>query len=495
MDVVKLIGKKISPEMAELAEEVLAHRARREGESTEDYTVRYFSEMPRRKYQDLPPELKAWVDTYSPADEVREFVARNITAERLEELEADPEKYAATLEAIPHHATWIVQASWGKKVSGEEMEVGFYPNLTGTALLEAWKEVTGTDLIEPQEETEGKEAEALAPFLHPVGEAEKVELTQLIATDKVIFPTAKAFWKQSEIATYGANGIPVNVGGGATIKASISGKNGEDINITPEQLHLQAVIGQMIMENGAPITITPAQLYKAFAGLPPDAYVHEAQEASMVEAMDALLFTEATLDISMQLEKHKRMERKPGVDYGEFLNRRANLVVGVKDTSKSVTYNGMKLKTTYTIYQAPLFFQYSYAINQLATVDRSILLGGGAAKSLPAGHPDQKPLQRRTRNINLRRYLMAQVERIKKDREKSRAAAIAKKQKPQATYTEYLTFETIAAACDIALTHNRRQQLRQDVKLVLLDFKHLQYIRDAEEYKDGRAIKGMKITV
>ena len=190
MDVVKLIGKKISPEMAELAEEVLAHRARREGESTEDYTVRYFSEMPRRKYQDLPPELKAWVDTYSPADEVREFVARHITAARLEELEADPEKYAAILEAIPHHATWIVQASWGKKVSGEEMEVGFYPNLTGTALLEAWKEVTGTDLIEPQEETEGEEAEALAPFLHPVGEAEKVELTQLIATDKVIFPTA-----------------------------------------------------------------------------------------------------------------------------------------------------------------------------------------------------------------------------------------------------------------------------------------------------------------
>lgn len=494
MDVVKLIGKKISPEMAELAEEVLAHRARREGESTEDYAIRYFREMPRRKYQDLPPELKAWVDTYSPADEVREFVARSITEERRKELEADPEKYAAILEAIPHHATWVVQASFGKKVSGEKMEVGFYPNLTGTALLEAWKEVTGTHLIEPPEEAEGEEA-ALTPFLHPVEEAAKRELTQLIATDKVIFPTAKAFWKQPEIATYGVNGIPVNVGGGATIKASISGRNGEDINITPEQLHLQAVIGQMILENGAPITVTPAQLYKAFAGLPSNAYIHASQEAEMVEAMDALLFTEATLDISMQLEKHKRMEKKPNIDYGEFLNRRANLVVGVKDTSKSVTYNGMQLRTTYTIYQAPLFFQYSYAINQVATVDRSILLGGAAARELPAGHPDQKPLQRRARNIVLRRYLMAQVERIKADKDKSKAAAIAKKQKPPATHAECLTFETIAASCSIEMTPKLKYQLRQDVKLILLDFKHLKYIRDAEEYKDGRAIKGMKITV
>lgn len=323
---------------------------------------------------------------------------------------------------------------------------------------------------------------------------ETIELTQLITTGKVIFPTSKAFWKQPIIAREGVAGVSLSVDNKNTlITASISDLDGEQVKIASEQQHLQAVIGQMILENGAPITVTPAQLYRAFAGLPADADVTEEQEACMVEALDPLLKTAAQLDFTQEIEKHTRLKRAPDYDYKKTRLTGA-LVTGMKVENGRATYNGKRLDVAYIIYAAPMYFLYSKAVNQLATVDRAVLLGG-ATKKLPAGHPDQKPLQRRARAIVLRRYLMAQVERIKRDSDKSRAAAIAKKQPPPATHTERLTFDTIAEACDISLTPKIKQQLRHDVKKILLDFKYNSYVRDATDYKEGRAIKGMKITV
>lgn len=489
MDVVKFIGKKTSPELAALAAEVMEHYKRREGETEEEFSRRLWHDMPQRKYAEMPIELQALVDTYATLEETREFFRRCIPAQRWEELSADQMGLSGLLAKIPRTASWIIQASIKKSAdTGEMLDVGLYPNLTGTALLQAWKEITGEDIFGEDDTGEPGTTGSLT-------EAGTVELTQLITTDKVIFPTSKAFWKQPIIAREGADGASISVDNKNTlITASISDLDGKEIKISGEQQHLQAVIGQMILENGAPITVTPAQLYRAYAGMPADAHVHPTQEAAMVEALDPLLRTAAQLDFTQEIEKHTRIKRDPDYDY-QKTRLTGSLVTGVKIEAGQATYNGKALDVAYIIYAVPIYFAYSKAINQLATVDRSILMGGAATKKRAAVNPDGKPQQKRTRNVNLRRYLMAQVERIKKDKEKSASAALAKKKKPPAMHTEHLTFETIATSCGIEMTPNIRQQLRQDVKLILLDFKQLKYIRDAAEYKEGRTIKGMEITV
>ena len=472
-DFTKRREMKMTPEMESLANKLIEHLTRKEGESEAEYSRRLDNEWPRMKYAELPIEFKAWVDVCA-LDGVREFVSETMSPLMRKKFEAEPDKLEEILKKIPHCATWIVQAFLKENPSGEAEAVGISPNLTGSAMLEAWKEITGTDLVET---------------------AGELELTQLIATGKVIFPTAKAFWKQPIIAQEGPKGVALSVDKKNTlITASISTPEGENIKITPEQQHLQATIGQMIMENGAPITVTPAQLYRAFAGLPADSVVTEEQEDCMVKALDPLLKTAAQLDFTQEVERHTKIKRDPNYDYSKT-RLTGSLVTGMKVENGRASYNGKSLDVAYIIYDAPMYFAYSKAINQLATVDRAVLLGGGASKNLPAGHPDQKPIQRRARNIVLRRYLMAQVERIKRERDKNRNAAQVKKHPPHATHTEHLTFDTIAAACDIALTDKLKRQLRHDVKIILLDFKYNGYIRDTTEYKEGRAIKGMEITV
>ena len=321
-------------------------------------------------------------------------------------------------------------------------------------------------------------------------EAEKAKLSQLIPSDKVFFPTSKVFNKQREIAEYGAGGVPVDVGGGAKVWVSISGQNGEKIDLTAAQAGIQSAVGQLVMVNGTPLRVTPAQIYREYAGMKPGETVNEAEIEFTINVMDSLMFgTSGTLDATAQFQKHKGLNGEEAV-CEEFKRHRASLIVGVKDTSGTISYGSVtSVNVVYTIYKAPLLWEYSRAIKQIACVDRDVLSGGSASSKLPAGHPDKAPLRKTPKVVAVRRCLMGQIERMKADRKKQKK----KGEKPAGAFAENLTFETIACLCDIKQTHNLAQQLRIDVRKILQDFKAEKYIAGFEEYKEGRRIKGVRI--
>ena len=135
MDIVKYIGKSISPELSELVEEVLKHEQRREGESERDYSNRYWSEAPRRTYEQMPEEMKAWIDAYLPAESMKDFFLMMISpdAENMEKCLEDPEELERTLGELRQHLTYAVRLN-----RIQHMEIGLYADVTGADILAAW---------------------------------------------------------------------------------------------------------------------------------------------------------------------------------------------------------------------------------------------------------------------------------------------------------------------------------------------------------------------
>lgn len=141
MDIVKYIGKSISPELSELVEEVLKHEQRREGESERDYSNRYWSEAPRRTYEQMPEEMKAWIDAYLPAESMKDFFLMMVSpdAENMEKCLEDPEELARTLGELRQHLTYAVRLNRIQHTENMgDMEIGLYADVTGADILAAW---------------------------------------------------------------------------------------------------------------------------------------------------------------------------------------------------------------------------------------------------------------------------------------------------------------------------------------------------------------------
>lgn len=205
MDFVKFIGKETSPGLSALAAEVLEHYKQRDGETEEEFSRRLWQDMPRRKYADMPIELQAWVDTFCPLEETRQFFQRSIPAKKWEKLAEDQMRLSALLADIPRKATWLIQASIQYAPGTHEMlDVGIYPNLTGTALLEAWKEITGEDLFEDLHT--GKTIEELLQEATPPQDLSALDRVNVRPVDRLIYPLDKVnanIWSLPETDTGG----------------------------------------------------------------------------------------------------------------------------------------------------------------------------------------------------------------------------------------------------------------------------------------------------
>lgn len=328
----------------------------------------------------------------------------------------------------------------------------------------------------------------------PTAKDPSITITQLPVPDLFAFPTAKALREQNRIAMLHGETAEIMVDGkGTLVRASITGRDGEEIGISREQIELQVVIGEMLKQNSfAPIRVTPAQIFRRYAGLSADAYVTPQQAKEIENHLDPLLATAASLDYTMHIERHKGIKRQHDYDYEQAHKKEGALVIGVKDTTMSVQYRGMTMRVVYTIYAAPMFYLYAHAVNQIGYANRKLLIGGGAAEALrkknPNGHPDAKIVSRSVHTITLKRYLTQQVDRIKNSAPKVKGS-------PTRPYKENLTYDTIASAFPSIDTPKKMRQLREDVLSILSDFAAEGYIVAFDQYKKGRAYAGVTISV
>ena len=335
----------------------------------------------------------------------------------------------------------------------------------------------------------------------PPIEAVLESISQMPQSDMLYLPTAKAFRNQPLISTSPA-GAEITVDGknpATKIFLKITGEDGEKIGqLSHFEMNIEAAIGQMLQQFRAipgnehsPIHVTPDQIYRAYACLDSGHPVTQAQREATSKAVEKLIHTPATLDITEQLKKHTDLKDKP-----QFKTFRKGKVIGnlVTGSHTQRFYNGRIVEDSFTIHEIPMLYSYSAMLNQIAAIEKRFLTGEGVTKRQRANIDD----------IDLRRYLLVEINRIKQDKEK-RNAAIKKENQRRARsdqkhlvkdHTESLNFETISKGSGFNISTDKlARSLREKVYDFMQEQVAAKNIKKADYKIINRRYTGINITV
>lgn len=326
-------------------------------------------------------------------------------------------------------------------------------------------------------------------------------ITQLISSGKIFLPSAEAFRRQNDLAL-AASDRKLSVGGGANITAKITAPDGKSpLELSMFEMHIEAAVGQLFQENGfKPITVTPEQIYRAFAGLSSGVTVSDKQREETIKAMDKLIITPATLDFTEQIEKHTRMKKREGFDYNDS-QRRGTLITGVHDRKSSKTYNGKSITDTFTIHELPMFYAYSYAMGQLYTVQAKYLSGEAqadpdAAKKTKPVKVDIGPQRSSIDDTVLFRVLLEYIEFQKSEKEKRDRKYLREKKPAPVNFEFYLPFDTVAEKASIKNPSAKTMRnLRDKTYNFMMAQAKMGNIKKSDYYKKGRLLYGVKVTI
>ncbi len=340
-------------------------------------------------------------------------------------------------------------------------------------------------LMDYQKEHGGGYFQSIAGCFHLKEKPEKIsEITQ---ADFFGLPLSKVWSNQGIISAEGAEGREINVGkktssGAVIVQASISGKDGEPLNLDEVQKGVQRAIGNLVYEAGGksalPIIITPQQIYRAFARLPADATVTEAQAAEMERAMDVLMYAPVSLNFTAQLERHKHIKQVDDYDYqGEQAGKLGGTLIPAQKL-EAETRGGAR-NVAYKVYDVPVLYMYSRAVNQLAWVPNTLLTGAGRG---PVKADKGSDAQGTARGVAVKENVLSRVYRM------------IERQKKKEMYTPVIRVDDVAEDCGIIpLTEKTRRTLRKNIGLYLEELKAQGKIKGYQEQKSGRGIIGYSV--
>lgn len=318
-----------------------------------------------------------------------------------------------------------------------------------------------------------------------VREPKPDKLTEIKRADFFGLPLSKAWQQQRAIAAEGATGMELNVGkktaaGVAIVDASITGKDGKPLEITEVQKGVQRAIGNLIYEAGGksalPITVSPAQIYRAYARLPFDAMVTEAQEKEMEAAMDVLMYAPSRLNFTAQLEKHKHIKQQPDYDYtGKAAGKLEGTLIQAQK-QEATSKNGNRI-VAYKVYDVPVFYMYSHAVNQIAWVPNFLLTGA----TKPATKPATAEAQEGVNYVAVKEIILTRVLRMKGGKNK---------------VDKIIRAAEVAEDCGIVFTSRKVERtLLKNIALYLDELKAQGKIKGYTEAKEGRKISGYAINL
>ena len=315
-------------------------------------------------------------------------------------------------------------------------------------------------------------------------------ITEITRSDYFGQPIAKLFRRQVNIAREGE--ADVYVGDDADNKpvivpTSISDIEGNPLALSEFHVGIQRAVGNLIDEAGGanflPITVTPAQIYRAFIRAKYSVRVTDQQAREIEEGMDYLLFAPSKIDFEIQLKKHPGIKQQSDYDYNAdgAGKRKQTLIVGIKDEASS--NNGNRV-TAYHIFAYPAFYAYSHIINQMAWVPNELLTGGDKSpiRTEKKGCKTAEA-QGNTRTIAIRDKVLREI--LFKCGQASRKEA----------YNHHLKTASIADQCGIALTPQTERTVRKTIQQYLEELTRQGIVKKYSEYKKARKIEGFTINV
>lgn len=302
------------------------------------------------------------------------------------------------------------------------------------------------------------------------------KFTEITRADKFSLPLAKAWRMENTIAMAAPFVQPVNVGGRTEsaqlfIKCTISDRDGNPLRIDDLMKGVQRAVGNLIDEHHGvlPITVSPQQIYRAFARLPHDANVTTVQAAEMEAAMDELMFCPSSIDFQEQLARHRHIKQQSDYDY-KGINAgglQGNLITAEK--GYAMTRNGTR-EVAYTIYNYPVFYRYSHIIGQIAEVPNVLITGQKA--SVRTGK--KAGMQSNARNIAMRENVLTRVYRMEKK--------------------SVIRVDDVASDCGFELTAKTRRTLLDNMALYLEELKKQGTVKGYTIKKEGKKIAGYEVT-
>lgn len=351
-------------------------------------------------------------------------------------------------------------------------------------------------LLRALSEALGEQAANVLPELIADGEETMEQLQQqlealTVTANRSTFsmPQAKVWQRQQDIARNGAQGMPVNVGGNSKatqvyINAQISDANGNPIELTQAMKDVQRAVGNLIDDNGGvaalPIFVTAAQVYRAAAGLKPDALVTPEQQRETESALDRLMDYPCVVNFKAQLEKHTNMQQQPDYDYtAEDAGKLKGHLVIASKVEGGVAYRGRDLPVVYKVYEYPTLYRYSHLIGQMERVEKRLL--AGAAISLPDGTSNQ----RRTLDYTaVRSYILQEVIAMKRQRARRKS------------FNNQIKVADVVEACKLNVSPRTRRTLIKNMGLYLTELKQAGEISQATMIVADRGrIDGYEVTL
>ena len=315
-------------------------------------------------------------------------------------------------------------------------------------------------------------------------------ITEILSSDKLVLSTSKAARNLLAIAKAGGS-VSVDVGRGVKITAQITGKDGEKLtHLSRLDYDVMEAIGQIFLENRSKeIIITPSQIFRKIVYADPDTSISETSIDAIIESLDKLITTPAKLDYTEQIEKHTRLKAKPYKERRGLLT--GTLISGLHMEKRTTTYHGLTVEHAFKIYDMPMFFRYSYDINQLVTIPGVYLTGKKDTPKKKAEPQKRLTLQ----EAGVRRYLLERIAYTKELKENRDKRLAYRKEPIPKTFSAKYAFDSIAKDIGYEITPKRLRTLRDQTYAFMQEQVKLKNIISCDFYYIGRAISGIEITL
>ena len=371
------------------------------------------------------------------------------------------------------------------------------------------------DIPEITEHPQGPDGEGWEIPLPPAEQrmmglrGDRQQVRELADSGRVVIPTSLAFWGQPDTAAQFPNAVNIPADRfGTVIRARISGHDGNRVHITRFDCQMEATIAQLVEENGLPLVVTPAQIYRKYAVMGREERVTKKQEEDVIASIDKLIVTPATLDFTQEIQNHTKLKRDPRYNYSNTVIE-GTLITGVRISQTTVKaaspdaaekqmhayfYKGRIVENAYVIYAMPMYAVHDQMVGQLATFPARLLNSPEGV-----GHQEDLPEKREPTNArhvsSMRYYILLQVNRMKRAFENEKLSARRRYADIPRRHTEKLSFAKIAENSDIVITPRSLRTLRTNTERILHELQAEQMILEFSTYKKGRAIDGVTITV